>query len=114
MGPPLPEHPRRARARDPSPRSPGRLMSIDSVLARMNALQALMDSASGAVAPASDNTAAFSQAMTAATTDSGSSNANANLATLASPIGTATIRGVTGATATGGASALPAGTPYGA
>ena len=88
-------------------------MSIDSVLARMNALQALMDSASGAVAPASDNTAAFSQAMTAATTDSGSSNANANLANLASPIGTATIADATGATATGGASALPADTPYG-
>jgi soluble lytic murein transglycosylase-like protein len=89
-------------------------MSVDSVLARMNALQALMDSASGAVAPATDNTAAFSQAMTAAATDSGSSNANANLANLASPIGTATIPGATDATATGGASALPAGTPYGA
>jgi soluble lytic murein transglycosylase-like protein len=100
-------------------------MSIDSVLARMNALQALMDSASGSVAPAADNTAAFSTAMTAATsaTDSGTS-ANANFANLASPIGTATIPG---ATATGnepsalprdsltarGASALPAGTPYG-
>jgi soluble lytic murein transglycosylase-like protein len=86
-------------------------MSIDSVLARMNALQALMDSASGSVAPAADNTAAFSAAMNAATsaTDTGT-NANANFANLASPIGTATIPG---ATATGGASALPAGTPYG-
>ena len=84
-------------------------MSIDSVLARMNALQALMDSASGAVAPATDNTAAFSEAMSAATTTSGT-NANANFASLASPIGTATIAG---STATGGASALPAGTPYG-
>jgi soluble lytic murein transglycosylase-like protein len=84
-------------------------MSIDSVLARMNALQALMDSASGSVAPAADNTAAFSAAMNAATsaTDTGT-GANANFANLASPIGTATIPG-----ATGGASALPAGTPYG-
>jgi soluble lytic murein transglycosylase-like protein len=80
-------------------------MSIDSVLARMNALQALMDSASGAVAPATDNTAAFSEAMSAAAAPAGT-NANANFASLASPIGTATI-------ATGGASALPAGTPYG-
>ena len=85
-------------------------MSIDSVLARMNALQALMDSASGSVAPATDNTAAFSQAMAAATSDSAGTNANAGFANLASPIGTATIPG---ATATGGASALPAGTPYG-
>jgi soluble lytic murein transglycosylase-like protein len=80
-------------------------MSIDSVLARMNALQALMDSASGAVAPATDNTAAFSTAMNAATAGTGT---NANFASLASPIGTATIAG-----ATGGASALPADTPYG-
>jgi soluble lytic murein transglycosylase-like protein len=89
-------------------------MSIDSVLARMNALQALMDSASGAVAPATDNTAAFSAAMTAATAATGTStNANANFASLASPIGTATIAGATDSTATGGASALPADTPYG-
>jgi soluble lytic murein transglycosylase-like protein len=84
-------------------------MSIDSVLARMNALQALMDSASGSVAPAADNTAAFSAAMNAATASTGTGT-NANFANLASPIGTATIPG---ATATGGASALPAGTPYG-
>jgi soluble lytic murein transglycosylase-like protein len=89
-------------------------MSIDSVLARMNALQGLMDSASGAVAPATDNTAAFSAAMNAATAATGTStNANANFANLASPIGTATIAGATDTTATGGASALPAGTPYG-
>ena len=89
-------------------------MSIDSVLARMNALQALMDSASGAAAPATDNTAAFSAAMNAATAATGTStNANANFANLASPIGTATIAGTTDTTATGGASALPAGTPYG-
>src|SRR4051812_38565062 len=86
-------------------------MSIDSVLARMNALQALMDSASGAAAPATDNTAAFSAAMNAATGTSPGPNANS--ATLPSPIGTATIAGATGTTATGGASALPAGTPYG-
>jgi soluble lytic murein transglycosylase-like protein len=86
-------------------------MSIDSVLARMNALQALMDSASGAAAPATDNTAAFSAAMNAATGTS--TGANANFANLASPIGTATIAGATDTTATGGASALPAGTPYG-
>jgi len=103
-------------------------VSIDSVLARMNALQALMDSASGAAAPATDNTAAFSAAMNAATTATGTgTNANANFANLASPIGTATIAGATDASATGtetsavprdsltarGASALPAGTPYG-
>src|SRR4051812_17235612 len=89
-------------------------MSIDSVLARMNALQGLMDSASGAVAPATDNTAAFSAAMNAAAAATGTStNANANFANLASPIGTATIAGATDTTATGGASALPAGTPYG-
>jgi soluble lytic murein transglycosylase-like protein len=87
-------------------------MSIDSVLARMNALQALMDSASGAVAPATDNSAAFSAAMDAAATGTGT-NANANFANLASPIGTATIAGATDTSATGGASALPAGTPYG-
>jgi len=85
-------------------------MSIDSVLARMNALQALMDSASGAVAPATDNTAAFSQAMTAAAGSAGTGT-NAGFANLASPIGTANIAGATGTT--GGASALPAGTPYG-
>jgi len=90
-------------------------VSIDSVLARMNALQALMDSASGAAAPATDNTAAFSAAMNAATTATGTgTNANANFANLASPIGTATIAGATDASATGTEpSALPAGTPYG-
>jgi soluble lytic murein transglycosylase-like protein len=89
-------------------------MSIDSVLARMNALQALMDSASGSVAPAADNTAAFSAAMNAATASTGTGT-NANFANLASPIGTATIAGATDTTAsaTGGASALPASTPYG-
>jgi soluble lytic murein transglycosylase-like protein len=51
--------------------------------------------------------------MAAATTDTSSTNANANLANLASPIGTATLAGTADATATGGASALPAGTPYG-
>jgi len=86
-------------------------MSIDSVLARMNALQALMDSASGAVAPTTDNTAAFSQAMSAATS-SGGTGTNANFANLASPIGVANLADPT-ASATGGASALPAGTPYG-
>jgi soluble lytic murein transglycosylase-like protein len=86
-------------------------MSIDSVLARMNALQGLMDSASGAVAPATDNTAGFSAAMNAATgTPDTGTGANANFANLASPIGTATIADTT---ATGGVSALPAGTPYG-
>jgi soluble lytic murein transglycosylase-like protein len=89
-------------------------MSIDSVLARMNALQALMDSASGAVAPATDDTAGFSAAMTAATAGSGTGAgaSNAGFANLASPIGTATIAGAD--TAATGASALPAGTPYGA
>ena len=87
-------------------------MSIDSVLARMNALQALMDSASGAAAPATDNTAAFSQAMAAATTDTAGTSANASFANLASPIGTANL--ATGTSATGGPSALPTGTPYGA
>ena len=85
-------------------------MSIDSVLARMNALQALMDSASGAAAPATDNTAAFSAAMTAATAGSGTGSSNASFASLASPIGTATIAGGDA----GVTSALPAGTPYGA
>jgi soluble lytic murein transglycosylase-like protein len=84
-------------------------MSIDSVLARMNALQALMDSASGSVAPATDNTAAFSQAMNAAT----GATSNASFASLASPIGTANLATDT-TPATGGVSALPAGTPYGA
>jgi soluble lytic murein transglycosylase-like protein len=84
-------------------------MSIDSVLARMNALQALMDSASGAGAPATDNSAAFSAAMAAASTGTDAGSSNANFANLASPIGTATIAG-----ATGGASALPASVPYGA
>jgi soluble lytic murein transglycosylase-like protein len=93
-------------------------MSVDSVLARMNALQALMDSASGAAAPATDTTAAFSAAMNAATAATGtgtSTDANANFANLASPIGTATIAGATNTstTATAGASALPADTPYG-
>jgi soluble lytic murein transglycosylase-like protein len=87
-------------------------MSIDSVLARMNALQALMDSASGAAAPATDNTAAFSNALNAATAGT-SAGGNANFANLASPIGTANLAGATDATATGGASALPADTPYG-
>jgi len=87
-------------------------MSIDSVLARMNALQALMDSASGAAAPATDNTAAFSAAMNAATSATGTgTNANASFANLASPVGTANLAGATGAA--GGASALPSGTPYG-
>src|SRR3954467_4125521 len=64
-------------------------MSIDSVLARMNALQALVDSASGAAAPATGNTAAFSAAMNAATASTGTdTNAPASLANLASPPGT--------------------------
>src|SRR4051812_25225407 len=82
----------------------------------MNALQALVDSASGAVAPATDNTAAFSAAMNAATAATGAdagTSSNANFANLASPIGTATIAGATDTTGTGGASALPASTPYG-
>ncbi len=90
-------------------------MSIESVLDRMNALQALMDSASGSVAPATDNTAGFSAAMAAASTGTGtgtdSGSSNASFAALASPLGA----GVTpAATASTGVSALPAGTPYGA
>src|SRR3954451_20628613 len=89
-------------------------MSIDSVLARMNALQALVDSASGAAAPGTGNTAAFSAAMNDATASPGTdTNAGASFVNLASPIGPATIPGATDATATAGASALPAGTPYG-
>ena len=43
-------------------------MSIDSVLARMNALQALVDTASGVGAPpATDSTAGFSAALAGAT-----------------------------------------------
>ena len=85
-------------------------MSIDSVLARMNALQALIDTASGAGAPATDNTAAFSEAMNAATASTPASD----FSSLASPVGTATLAGTTDANATGGVSALPADTPYGA
>jgi soluble lytic murein transglycosylase-like protein len=71
-----------------------------------------MDSASGAVAPATDNTAAFSAAMNAATAANTGTSPNASFANLASPIGPATIAGA--GDATGGASAQPAGTPYGA
>jgi soluble lytic murein transglycosylase-like protein len=88
-------------------------VSIESVLARMSALQALVDSAgSGAAAPAADASAGFSAALTAATADSGSAGAGASFASLGSPLGTAT----TAAAATGAATAssLPAGTPYGA
>jgi soluble lytic murein transglycosylase-like protein len=82
-------------------------MSIDSVLARMNALQALVETASGAGAtPATDSTAGFSAALAGATGNS----ANASFASLASPIGTAT----TTAAAAGTVSTLPAGTPFGA
>jgi soluble lytic murein transglycosylase-like protein len=76
-------------------------VSIESVLARMNALQARMDSASGSVAPAAGDASAFSAALTAATA---SPSTNATFASLASPAGAVTP----------GASALPAGTPYGA
>src|SRR5262249_7521598 len=48
------------------------------------------------------------------TTDTAGTNANANFANLASPIGTANLAGATNTSATGVVSALPAGTPYGA
>ncbi|WP_051323680.1 lytic transglycosylase domain-containing protein [Candidatus Solirubrobacter pratensis] len=89
-------------------------MSIESVLDRMNALQAMLDSASGPPAPAAAGTgdaAAFSAALASASagadsgTDSGASAAT--FASLASPLGAA-------ASAPAGASGLPAGTPYGA
>jgi soluble lytic murein transglycosylase-like protein len=84
-------------------------VSVESVLARMSALQALVDSAGGgAAAPAPDASAGFSAALTAATADSGSAGSSASFASLASPLGTATTP------AAGTASSLPAGTPYGA
>jgi soluble lytic murein transglycosylase-like protein len=89
-------------------------MSIESVLDRMNALQALMDSASGSPAPATGDTAAFSAAMAAASTSTGADagSSNAGLAGLASPLGAAIPTATT--VASTGPSALPAGTPYGA
>jgi soluble lytic murein transglycosylase-like protein len=81
-------------------------MSIDSVLARMNSLQALVDTASGAGArPATDSTAGFSAALAGAAGNSG-----ATFASLASPVGTATTTAAAAATT----STLPAGTPFGA
>jgi soluble lytic murein transglycosylase-like protein len=81
-------------------------MSIDSVLARMNALQTLVDTASGAGArPATDSTAGFSAALADAAGTSG-----ATFAGLASPVGTATTTAAAAATP----STLPAGTPFGA
>jgi soluble lytic murein transglycosylase-like protein len=83
----------------------------------MNALQALMDSATGSVAPATDSTAGFSAAMAAATSDSGAGTGTgtgssaASFAALASPLGAAAT---TATPASTGPSALPAGTPYGA
>jgi soluble lytic murein transglycosylase-like protein len=71
----------------------------------MNALQAMVDTATGAPAPATGD--GFSAAMAAASTGSGPSNAT--FASLASPLAPAAP-----AAATGGPSALPAGTPYGA
>ena len=89
-------------------------MSIESVLDRMNALQAMMDSASGSPAPATSDTAAFSAALASASaptgTGAGASTAGATFASLSSPLGAAPA---TPAAATG-PSALPAGTPYGA
>jgi soluble lytic murein transglycosylase-like protein len=82
-------------------------VSVESVLARMSALQAMVDTASGAAAPATGDGAGFSAAMAAAST--GSSSSNAAFASLASPLAPAAP-----AAATGGTSALPAGTPYGA
>jgi soluble lytic murein transglycosylase-like protein len=79
-------------------------MSIDSVLARMNSLQALVDTASGA-APATDSTAGFSAALAGA-----SGTSAASFASLASPVGTATTTAAARATT----STLPAGTPFGA
>jgi soluble lytic murein transglycosylase-like protein len=84
-------------------------VSIESVLDRMNALQAMMDSGTGSVPPATDNTAAFSTALASATGDgAGSAAPNAGFASLASPLGTTATGAATGP------SALPAGTPYGA
>jgi soluble lytic murein transglycosylase-like protein len=92
-------------------------VSIESVLDRMSALQAMMDSSTGSAAPATGgNPAAFSSALasaTAATGDgAGSSPSNATFASLASPLGATAAP--TSATAATGPSALPAGTPYGA
>jgi soluble lytic murein transglycosylase-like protein len=86
-------------------------VSIESVLDRMNALQALMDSGSAPVAPATTSTAGFSSALAAASTGTDSSASNASFASLASPLGAAAT---TATPASTGPSALPAGTPYGA
>jgi soluble lytic murein transglycosylase-like protein len=89
-------------------------VSIESVLDRMNALQAMMDPASGSAAPAKSDTAAFSSALASASAatgtgaDGSSGSAGATFASLASPLGP------TAATPATGPSALPAGTPYGA
>jgi soluble lytic murein transglycosylase-like protein len=88
-------------------------VSIESVLARMNALQVLVDSAAGgAAAPAPDSTAGFSAALDAATTGSSTTGSGASFAGLASPLGAAAPPAAAAATPT--ASSLPAGTPYGA
>jgi soluble lytic murein transglycosylase-like protein len=86
-------------------------VSIESVLDRLNALQAMLDSASGP--PATGDTAAFSSALAtaASSTDAGTGSgaSNATFASLASPLGAAAAT-----PAATGISALPDGTPYGA
>jgi soluble lytic murein transglycosylase-like protein len=87
-------------------------VSIDSVLARMNALQALVDSTTGAPAPASaDSTAGFAAALSAATGTAATPSANAGFAGLTSPLGAPSTAP---AAAAGAVSSLPADTPFGA
>jgi soluble lytic murein transglycosylase-like protein len=96
-------------------------MSIESVLDRMNALQAMMDSATGGAVPATTpaTSADFSAALSTAnaatgdgtTSDDDASSSAATLAALSSPLGSTAAP--TTATASTGISTLPAGTPYG-
>ena len=75
-------------------------MSIDSVLARMNALQSLFDSANGVARAPAAATADFSSALDSAATSGASATTNATFAALPSSDSTA--------------SALSSGVPYGA
>jgi soluble lytic murein transglycosylase-like protein len=99
-------------------------VSIESVLDRMNALQAMMDSAAGGAVPATTPAAGaadFSSALSTANAATGddstsgddASSTAAQLATLSSPL-SSTATPTTSTTASTGPSALPAGTPYGA
>src|SRR4051794_36045052 len=103
MGPQIPEHARRARARRPPPRY--RRMSIEAAMSRISQIQAML---SAGIAPPA-TTQQPTSASFATQLQSAKGAALTTAATAATPTATATTP-----TASTGPSELPAGTPYGA